>query len=240
MSSAPSPPLILSHWLSLVNVVSSSNYMTSVLEIRWPFCRILRHKFSSGCSFFQQPSQLYWRPERKSKSLVPSTQSRPADIYLTCWKRGRPAALDVTVISTLQQSTVRGAAEDQVPRRESLLPTVLPARPLHPFHRGSHLLVRNKLHGRCFNVCLVRLLFQLSHSVSVEKNNPASSALPIVVAPPHTTPQLSQSQPVTSPVALNESDSSARVHAPPSEHPPQLYPPPSILALLPLQSLIND
>ena len=113
MSSAPSPPLMLSHWLSLVNVVSSSNYMTSVLEIRWPFCRILRHKFSSGCSFFQQPSQLYWRPERKSQSLVPSTQSRPADIYLTCWKRGRPAALDVTVISTLQQSTVRGAAEDQ-------------------------------------------------------------------------------------------------------------------------------
>ena len=40
-------------------------------------------------------------------------QDRSADIYLPSWKRGCPAALDVTVISTLQQATVQGAAATQ-------------------------------------------------------------------------------------------------------------------------------
>ena len=52
-------------------------------------------------------------PLREVLSLVPGTQSRPADIYLPCWNRGRPAAIDITVISTLQQSTLRSAAENQ-------------------------------------------------------------------------------------------------------------------------------
>lgn len=46
-------------------------------------------------------------------SLIPDTRSRPADIFLPNWKRGRPAALDVTVISTLQQLTIHGAASMQ-------------------------------------------------------------------------------------------------------------------------------
>ena len=41
------------------------------------------------------------------------SQSSRADIFLPCWKRGRPAGLDVTVISSLQQSTVLGAANNQ-------------------------------------------------------------------------------------------------------------------------------
>ena len=40
---------------------------------------------------------------------------RPADVYLPCWKGGRPAALDITVISTMQQSTIQPAADNQGP-----------------------------------------------------------------------------------------------------------------------------
>ena len=50
---------------------------------------------------------------REVPSLIPDTRSRPADIFLPNWKRGRPAALDVTVISTLQQLTIHGAASMQ-------------------------------------------------------------------------------------------------------------------------------
>ena len=42
--------------------------------------------------------------------LIPSSRSRPADIYFPNWKRGQSAALDVTVISTMQQLTQAGAA----------------------------------------------------------------------------------------------------------------------------------
>ena len=43
-------------------------------------------------------------------SLVPGSASRPADVFLPTWERGQPAALDVTVVSTLQNRTVAGAA----------------------------------------------------------------------------------------------------------------------------------
>ena len=46
-------------------------------------------------------------------SLVPCSQSCPADISLPIWERGRPAVLDVSVISTLQQLTLSGAASVQ-------------------------------------------------------------------------------------------------------------------------------
>ena len=49
-------------------------------------------------------------PRKEVPSLIPGTQSRPADIFLPNWRRGRPAALDVTVISTTQQLTLQGAA----------------------------------------------------------------------------------------------------------------------------------
>ena len=49
-------------------------------------------------------------PRREVPSLIPGSSSRPADIYLPNWDRGRPAALDVTVISTMQQQTQAGAA----------------------------------------------------------------------------------------------------------------------------------
>ena len=43
-------------------------------------------------------------------SLVPGSASRPADVFLPTWERGQPAALDVTVVSTLQNRTVAEAA----------------------------------------------------------------------------------------------------------------------------------
>ena len=68
------------------------------------------------------------------------------------------------------------------------------------------------------HICWVWLLVQLSQLCFC-------SALPTVIAPSHTAPQPCQSQTVTSPVALNESDSPARSQDPPSVHPPQSSPP---------------
>ena len=43
-------------------------------------------------------------------SLVPGRASRPVDVFLPTWERGQPASLDVTVVFTLQNRTVAGAA----------------------------------------------------------------------------------------------------------------------------------
>ena len=49
-------------------------------------------------------------PRREVPSLIPGTRSRPADIFLPNWSGGRPAALDVTVISPMQSLTLERAA----------------------------------------------------------------------------------------------------------------------------------
>ena len=49
-------------------------------------------------------------PRKELPSLVPGSASRPADVFLPTWERGQPAALDVTVVSTLQNRTVVRAA----------------------------------------------------------------------------------------------------------------------------------
>ena len=46
-------------------------------------------------------------PRKEVPSLIPGSQHRPADVYLP---GGRPAALDITVISTMQPSTIQPAA----------------------------------------------------------------------------------------------------------------------------------
>ena len=46
-------------------------------------------------------------------SLIPGSRSRPSDIYLPNWKRGQPAALDIMVISTLQQQTIARVSTTQ-------------------------------------------------------------------------------------------------------------------------------
>ena len=52
-------------------------------------------------------------PRKEVPSLIPGTSSRPADLFLPNWCRGSPAALDVTVISTLQPLTLQGASKTQ-------------------------------------------------------------------------------------------------------------------------------
>ena len=49
-------------------------------------------------------------PTKEAPSLVPSSSSRPADIFLPTWRHGRPAALDVHIISPLHQQTVAEVA----------------------------------------------------------------------------------------------------------------------------------
>ena len=62
-------------------------------------------------------TQSFWRIFLRmmghANDIFAGTQSRLADIYFPCWKRGRPAVLDVTIILTMQQLTVRSAAENQ-------------------------------------------------------------------------------------------------------------------------------
>ena len=52
-------------------------------------------------------------PRKEVPSLIPECSSRPADVFLPIWDRGRPAALDVTVISTMQKRALAGAATTQ-------------------------------------------------------------------------------------------------------------------------------
>ena len=74
--------------------------------------RIHRHD-SIRDALFSAAQTAALAPRKEVLSLIPSTRSRPADIFFPIWQRGQPAALDVTVISTLQQCIVEGAAVTQ-------------------------------------------------------------------------------------------------------------------------------
>ena len=95
---------------------------------RCPVCQVLADPFGDhhvGCggngdgihrhnsirdAIFLAAQTAALAPRRELPSLIPGSQARPADIFLPSWDRGRPTALDVTVISTLQQLTLQGAA----------------------------------------------------------------------------------------------------------------------------------
>ena len=64
----------------------------------------------SVMSSLLQPNQLLCLPQKEAPTIIAGTSSRPADVFLPTWSRGQPAALDVTVMSPLQQQTVSGAA----------------------------------------------------------------------------------------------------------------------------------
>ena len=49
-------------------------------------------------------------PSKEITGLVPGSLSRPADVFLPSWSCGRPAALDIHVISPLQQLTLSEAS----------------------------------------------------------------------------------------------------------------------------------
>ena len=71
--------------------------------------RIHRHD-SIRDAVFPAAQSAALAPRKEVPALIPGSSSRPADVYLPNWKRGQPAALDVTVISTLQSLTLSGAA----------------------------------------------------------------------------------------------------------------------------------
>ena len=71
--------------------------------------RIARHNAIRDVLFSAARSAAL-APTREAPSMVPDSHSRPADILLPTWSRGCPAALDVHVISPLQQLTLHGAA----------------------------------------------------------------------------------------------------------------------------------
>ncbi len=52
-------------------------------------------------------------PSKETPGLIPDSASRPADVLLPNWTNGRPAALDVHVISPLQSLTLSEAARTQ-------------------------------------------------------------------------------------------------------------------------------
>ena len=74
--------------------------------------RIHRHN-SVRDAVYSAAQSTVLAPRREVPSLIPGSQSRPADVYLPNWHRGCPATLDITVISPLQQATIQGAATTQ-------------------------------------------------------------------------------------------------------------------------------
>ena len=74
--------------------------------------RISRHD-SIRDAVFSAAQSAALAPRKEVPCLIPDRQSRPADVFLPHWKRGLPAALDVSVISTLQPRTCQGASETQ-------------------------------------------------------------------------------------------------------------------------------
>ncbi len=50
-------------------------------------------------------------PSKETPGLVEDSDTRPADVLLPNWCNGRPAALDIHVISPLQQTTISQAAQ---------------------------------------------------------------------------------------------------------------------------------
>ena len=71
--------------------------------------RIHRHN-SIRDAIFTAAQSAAFAPRRESPHLIPNRQSRLADIFLPNWDRGRPAALDISVICPLQRLTIQGAA----------------------------------------------------------------------------------------------------------------------------------
>ena len=61
-------------------------------------------------ALFKDAQSAALAPSREMANLVPDSLSRSADILLPTWNHGRPAALDIHVISSLQQQTIGEAA----------------------------------------------------------------------------------------------------------------------------------
>ena len=74
--------------------------------------RISRHNQLRD-ALFQTAVQASLSPAREERALIPGGEVRPADVFLPSWSNGRDTALDVTVVSPLQQSLVDKATEEK-------------------------------------------------------------------------------------------------------------------------------
>ena len=71
---------------------------------------VLRHHDRLRDEFFSACSAANVSPVRQQKNLIPEKNPRPGDVYLPCWSAGQPAALDMTITSSLQTSIILNAA----------------------------------------------------------------------------------------------------------------------------------
>ena len=73
--------------------------------------RISRHN-SLRDAFFDVAVSAGLSPTKEGRFLLPGVDRRPADVLVPHWEAGLDAALDVTVITSLQTATVDRAAEE--------------------------------------------------------------------------------------------------------------------------------
>ena len=57
-------------------------------------------------------SQAALGPRKEEQSIIPGSSCRPADVYIPNWSEGKDAALDVTVVSSLQSTLLTKAADE--------------------------------------------------------------------------------------------------------------------------------
>ena len=74
--------------------------------------RIARHNAIRDVLFNAAQSAAL-APTKEAPNIVPGSSACPADILLPYWCRGRPAALDFSVVSLLQRLTLADAASTQ-------------------------------------------------------------------------------------------------------------------------------
>ena len=74
--------------------------------------RIHHHDSLRGILLSASPSDSL-APGNKVSSLIPNSQPHPEDVYHPHWKRGQPATLEITVISSLQTLLVKKATTFQ-------------------------------------------------------------------------------------------------------------------------------
>ena len=73
-------------------------------------CRVSRHNAIHD-ALFDTAVSAGLNPKKEGRFLLPGVDRRPADILIPHWHSGLDAALDVTVINSLQDSTVGREAE---------------------------------------------------------------------------------------------------------------------------------
>ena len=125
------PSAYISSTVSFVSVYNTGSVFQSTVAIQCSICyraadsfgdhhvgcggngdRIFRHD-SIRDAIFSAAQSAALAPRKEFPSLISGCQNRPADVFLRHWDRGLPSALDISVISTLQQRTVDGAANNQ-------------------------------------------------------------------------------------------------------------------------------